>query len=274
MRLFITLLLISAFSIAAQVTLPRPSPKATVSQTIGITDIAITYSRPGVKGREIWGKVVPYNEVWRAGANEATTITFSDSVTVEGTQLPAGTYSLHIIPTATEWTIILNKDAKPWMAYSYKQENEVVRIKTKPQASDMRERLLFTFDELTDNSCRLVLEWEKIKLAFKIEVESQSLTLAKARTAISWAPMMQAANYCLDNNVNLDEAMKWIDVSIMLTENYWNCRVKAQLLAKAGKTADAVKIMDKAMEYSKGMQSPPFDLARMQELLADWKKKK
>lgn len=160
------------------------------------------------------------------------------------------------------------------MTYSYKQENEAVRFKVKPQTGDMQERMMFTFDDLTDNSGRIIMAWEKIRLSFKIEVESQSLTLAKARTAIGWAPMMQAANYCVENNVNLDEAMKWVDISIMLTENYWNCRVKAQLLAKAGKTSDAVKMMDKAFDYSKGMQSPPFDLARMQELSADWKKKK
>ena len=261
-------------SAQAQMTVPRPSPNATVTQTIGITDVSISYSRPGVKGREIWGKLVPYNAVWRTGANENTTITFSDTVKIDGNKLAPGTYGLQTIPNTDEWTVILSKDAKLWGAFNYKQEDDALRFKVKPQAAEFLERMRFTFEDITDNSAMVCLQWEKLKVAFKIEVETQANTLAKARSVVAWQPSMQAANYCLENNINLDEAMKWIDVSIAIKENYSNLRVKALLLVKANKTPDAIKFMEKALGYAKAMPEPPFNMKQTEEMLADWKKKK
>lgn len=261
-------------SLQAQMVIPRPSPKATVTQSIGITDVSISYSRPGVKGREIWGKLVPYNEVWRAGANENTTITFSDTMKFEGTKLAPGTYGLQMIPNAEEWTVVLSKDAKLWGAFNYKPENDALRFKVKPQTGDMVERMRFTFEDVTDNSAMVILQWEKLKVAFKIEAETQANTLAKARSVIAWQPSMQAANYCLENDINLDEAMKWIDISISIKENYSNVRVKAMLLAKFNKMPDAIKTMEKALQYAKSLPEPPFNLKPTEEMLADWKKKK
>lgn len=259
---------------AQQMAIPRPSPKSTVTQTVGITDLSISYSRPGVKGREIWGKLVPYNEVWRTGANENTTITFSDTVKIEGTKLAPGTYGLQAIPGADEWAVILSKDAKLWGAFNYKPENDALRFKVKPQAGDFTERMQFTFADITDNSAMVVLQWEKIKVAFKVEVETQALVLAKARAAIGWQATMQAANYCLENDINLDEAMKWIDISISIKENYSNVRVKAMLLAKFNKMPDAIKIMEKAIQFAKALPEPPFNMKQSEDMLAEWKKKK
>lgn len=261
-------------SLVAQVAVPRPSPKATVSQTVGITDMSISYSRPGVKGREIWGKLVPYNEVWRTGANENTTITFSDSVKIEGTKLAPGTYGLQTIPGADAWTVILSKDAKLWGAFNYKPENDALRFKVKTQSSEFTERMEFSFADVTDNSAMIVLRWEKLKIAFKVEVETQALVLAKARLAINPQAALQAATYCLDNDVNLDEAMKWIDISIAIKENYSNVRVKALLLAKFNKMPDAIKLMEKAVQYGKAQPEPPFNLKVTEDMLAEWKKKK
>ncbi|MBL7994223.1 DUF2911 domain-containing protein [bacterium] len=261
-------------SLDAQIAIPRQSPKATVTQTVGITEVSIAYSRPGVKGREIWGKLVPYNEIWRTGANENTTITFNDTMKIEGTKLAPGTYGLQTIPNADEWTVVLSKDAKLWGAFNYKPENDALRFKVKPQAAEMVERLRFSFEDVTENSALVTLQWEKQKVAFKIEVETQTYTIAKARTAIAWQPSMQAANYCLENNVNLDEAMKWIDISLAISENYSNLRVKAQLLVKFNKTPEAIKAMEKALSYAKAMPEPPFNLKQTEEMLAEWKKKK
>ena len=136
---------------AQQMAIPRPSPKATVTQTVGITDMSISYSRPGVKGREIWGKLVPFDAVWRTGANENTTITFSDTVKIEGTKLAPGTYGFQTIPNANEWTIVLSKDAKLWGAFNYKPENDALRFKVKPQTGAFTERMQFSFADVTEN---------------------------------------------------------------------------------------------------------------------------
>lgn len=147
----------------------RPSPPATVSLAIGGNDIVVNYSSPSVKGREIWGKLVPYNEVWRTGANENTTISFSKPVKVEGQSLSAGTYGLHTIPAAGEWTVIFSKDYKAWGSYSYKQDNDALRVKVKPQSGDFQERLTFAIEKQNDKNANVVLTWEKLKLSFKVE---------------------------------------------------------------------------------------------------------
>jgi hypothetical protein len=149
---------------------PRPSPNAAVSQTIGFTDVAVTYCRPGVKGRVIWGDLVPYDKVWRTGANEATTITFSDDVMIEGQKLAKGKYGVFTIPTKTTWTVIFNKTAQQWGAYQYKPEDDVLRVTVTPKEGAFQERMLFTFDNLSDKSAQLVLSWEKLQVPVKIEV--------------------------------------------------------------------------------------------------------
>ena len=149
---------------------PRLSPNASVSQTIGLTDVAVTYCRPGVKGRVIWGDLVPYDKVWRTGANEATTFSCSDDVMIEGQKLAKGKYSLHTIPTATTWTVIFNKVAEQWGSYSYKQDEDALRVTVTPREGAFQERLCFTFENLADASAQLVLSWEKLQVPIKIEV--------------------------------------------------------------------------------------------------------
>src|SRR6476659_3580953 len=138
--------------LAQQVDFPRPSPNASVSQMVGITEITLHYSRPGVKNRKIWGGLVPYGEVWRTGANENTTISFSTPVKIDGHELAAGTYGLQTIPTASDWTVIFSKDAELWGAFDYKQEHDALRIQATPRPADMQERMSFDFTDLTDTS--------------------------------------------------------------------------------------------------------------------------
>ncbi len=265
------MILFAATTVHAQLQIPRASPKASVMQTVGITDMTITYCRPGVKGREIWGKLVPYGQVWRTGANENTAITFSDSVRINGQSVPAGTYGIQTIPGENEWTIILSKDADAWGSYSYKEENDFLRMTVKPEPAPMTERLTFLFEDVTDNSALVVMQWEKRRVAFKVEVDTRSLALAAARKAVDWRTPYQAAQLCADQGINLDEGLRWIDISIAIEPTYWNHTVKARLQEKSGKTADAIKTMETAITMAKKMQNAPGNMAQMQTLLAEWK---
>ena len=149
----------------------RVSPKAMVKQTIGFTDVIIDYSRPGVKGRTIWGNLVPYNVVWRAGADEATKLTFSTDVKINGKSLKAGSYSFFVIPTKNNWTLIFNKVATQWGAFEYNESEDVFRIEVTPEDGNFQEWLSYTITKTVDNSAIIRLEWEKIKVPFTVEVE-------------------------------------------------------------------------------------------------------
>jgi len=267
----------SQHAAAQQARFPQPSPSAKLTQTVGIADITVSYSRPGIKGREVWGKLVPFDQLWRTGANMATSIEFSEEVKVEGQKVPAGKYAFFTIPGKTEWTVILNKNWNQGGTGAYKQEEDVVRVKVKPVAlGENHEWLHFDIDELTDNSATLALYWEKLKVPVKLEVDTKELTLSKARAAVSWIPPMQFANYCLQNNTNLDEAMKMIDISLAIQETYRNTVVKARLLEKKGASAKAetLKVYEKAVALGKAQKEAPFDLADVEKALAELKAKK
>lgn len=267
------MILAAGSALAQQVDLPRPSPKATVSQTVGVTEMSISYSRPGVKGRKIWGGLVPYGEVWRTGANENTTITFSTPVKVGGKELPAGTYGLQTIPAEGDWTVILSKDAQLWGAFNYKPENDALRFRVKPQPAEHRERMAFDFEDVTDNSAQVVLHWEKLKVPFTVEVDTPKLVMEKVGSAVRWQTPYQAANYCIQNNTCLAEASRWLDASIALQENFTNLRAKAMLLAKSNKK-DAVTYGERALAAAKTAQQQPNpqQVQELEAMVADWKK--
>lgn len=170
--LFVTLLLCTNFSFAQNGKQEvRISPKAEIMQQIGFTDVRIVYSRPGVKGRTIWGKLVPYDAVWRAGANEATKITFSTDVTIEGKKLKKGSYSFFTIPGKNEWTIIFNKVADQWGAFEYNESEDALRVKVKTEENNWQEWLSYTIFKTSDTTAVIRLEWEKLKIPFKVEVK-------------------------------------------------------------------------------------------------------
>lgn len=272
-------LLVSAHNLFAQaVRFPSPSSGAVVKQSIGITDVTITYSRPGVKGREVWGKLVPYNELWRTGANMATVLEVTDEVMIEGQKLPAGKYSLFTIPAQTgEWTLVINRNPALGGTAGYKQEEDVFRTKVKPQMQTAsREWLEFSFEDLTDSSANVVLYWERLRLPIKMTVATQELTFAKARNAVANAQgaNLGFANYALQTNSNLDEALKMTDASIAVQETYRNNVIKARILEKMGKKADAVKFLEKGVKMGKEMKTAPFDLADNEKMLAAWKSAK
>jgi hypothetical protein len=262
---------------AQQLDLPRPSPKATVSQTVGLTDVTIAYCRPGVKGRVIWGGLVPYDQVWRTGANEATTITFADDVTIEGTTLPAGTYGLFTIPGKDEWTVIFNKGAKQWGAYEYKQTEDVLRIKAKPQPAPFHELMTFSFSAVSSESAQVALNWENLQVAFTFKVATIDKVLAASRKAVAdakpddWRTPYRAAAFCLDNNVNLAEAKGWLVKSVSAKETMYNLSGQARMLAMEGKKADAIALAKKAIAIGKAAD-PKADTSMVDNLIKEWEK--
>jgi hypothetical protein len=278
-RLIATVALLSLASAAwaQQLDLPRPSPKATVAQTVGLTDVTITYCRPGVKGRMIWGGLVPYDQVWRTGANEATTITFGDDVTIEGNKLPAGTYGLFTIPGKDEWTVIFNKGAKQWGAYEYKQDQDVLRIKVRPQPAVFHELMTFSFPTVSTESAQVALNWENLQVAFSFKVDTIEKVLAAARKAVSeakpddWRTSYRAAAFCLDNKVNLAEAKTWLDKSVATKETMYNLSGQARLLAMEGKKADAIALAKKAITVGKEAD-PKADTSMVDNLIKEWEK--
>jgi hypothetical protein len=268
------LLVPSAF---AELKLPRVSQKSTVTQTVGLTDITITYSRPGVKGRVIWGGLVPYDQVWRTGANEATSIVFSQDVTINGKPLPAGTYSLHTIPGKTSWTIIFNKKADQWGSYEYDATQDALRVQAAPASGPNQEWMEFSFPELTTDAATVELAWEKVRVPFKIETKTTEQALASIRQALAgevkeWNVPYGAASFAFNNNLdNKPEAMKWVDQSIALKEVFWNLRLKAQMLGKDGKTKDAVAVGEKAVIVGKTDEDAAGEIPKLEKQIADWK---
>jgi hypothetical protein len=282
---------------APAVRLPRPSQKASIMQTVGVTDITITYSRPGVKGRKIWGDppatakagtatlddsttrakdapIVPYGHVWRTGANEATTFTVTDDVLINGQKLPAGNYSLHTIPGRDEWTIIFNSDAGQWGSFSYDEKKDVLRVKAKPQAvSDNQEWLQYSFPSVTANSAQVLIRWEKVAVPFTVEIPNvDALMRTKIDAAIAanptdWRIPLQVANQYA-NDDKWDEALKWVEQSIKVKETYQNLAGKASLLYAAGRKGEAFAVAEQAIKRGK---ADNVDTARMEKRLADWK---
>lgn len=270
-----TAVVLPSAAVAQQIDLPRPSPKATVSQTVGVTEFTLAYGRPAVRERKIWGGLVPYGEVWRTGANENTTLKASTAFKINGQELSAGVYGVQTIPNADEWTVILSKDSQEWGAYSYKPENDAVRFTVKPEAAEHAERLSFSFEDVTDDKAEVVLRWEKVQVPFTLEVDTAKLTAERAKSAIRWQTPYQAANYCLQNDTCLDDAGRWLDASLALQEVYPNLRAKALLLSKKQDWKGAAAWGEKAIAAAKASQTPPpaDAIKELEGWVADWKKK-
>ncbi|MDQ2970886.1 MAG: DUF2911 domain-containing protein [Acidobacteriota bacterium] len=235
---------------------PDASPKATVTQTVGMTDIAIVYNRPAVNKRKIWGGLVPYKEVWRAGANENTTISFSSPATVGGKPIGAGTYGVHMFPTESDWTIAFSTQHNAWGSFSYDAKEDAVRITVQPRTTEFAERLSYRFDDPTENSVTAVMYWEKLEVPFSIAVDTKAVTLASIREQLRglprffWQGWNQAASWALRNDGNLDEGLAWSDESLKLNENFQNLRVRASLLEKKGDTKAAAALRERSLKLA------------------------
>lgn len=276
-----TLLTLGALPSQAQErgnTLPRVSPNATVSQTIGVTNVEITYGRPSVRGRTIYGDLIPYDEIWRTGANEATTISFSSPVQVEGEPLDAGTYSLFTIPGQDTWTIVFNDEPEQWGAYEYDSSQDVLRVEVTPESAEMREMLTFTFDNVTDTSATVVLHWAETRVPFEITVNTPEVIQARAEEAISegndWQTPLRYASYALENEVLTKTALQWVDQSIEREERFENLAVKARLLASQGEYEQAISTAEAALSRGEERNDPPNGLQELQQDVEEWESRR
>jgi hypothetical protein len=268
----------------AQLATPLPSPNAAVSQTVGVTKIEVVYSRPHVKGptrredRVIWGGLVPYDKVWRTGANAVTKITFDGDVMVEGQKLAAGSYGLYTIPGKTEWTVIFNKvsTGDP----DYVADKDALRVKVKPVAVEMKELFTISFPAVSATSATLALSWEKLRVPVSITVDTNARFLANAKDAVAkakaddWRTPLIAARYLYDNKVALDDAAKWLEKSIAIKATFGNLSVKANALAAEGKTKDAIAMAEKALAAGAVAEQKPSPeaIAALEKKIAEWKK--
>jgi len=302
---FLTLFAI-AFSVSAQVRppVPRPSQKATVSQTLGTTDVSIIYSRPAVKGRVIYGDwptavtgegtldnqntrpagapIVPWGHVWRSGANEATLFTVADDVTINGQPLAAGKYSFHSIPAKDgEWTLIFNKDDGQWGSFTYDPAKDALRVKTKAVPADNQELLGYTIEPLNDKSATVNLRWEKLRVPFTVEVKDVvGTTMARLKAYVAdgkadeWQRPLNAAMYAKQAKLNddatrwFDQSLKAIDMQIAAKPTFVNYRAKANILLNAGRNQEAIAIAEKAVEVGKAEKA---DTSALEKRIAELK---
>lgn len=255
---------------SALMNLPRPSQHAVLTQRVGITDITVNYHRPLINGRKVWGNLVPYGQVWRAGANENTTITFADAVSIEGQPLAKGTYGLHMIPGENEWIVIFSKANTSWGSFTYNQAEDALRVTVKPQPTDMHEALTYDFDEVKPDATVLTLRWEKVAVPVHIGVNTHDIVAENLRGQLrglpqyAWDGWDDSANYLLAEKYDYDDALKYSDRSLQVEERYDNLMTKSQVLDAMGKKdqSEATKKMALAKAnavqmhvYARGLQN-------------------
>jgi hypothetical protein len=262
-------------SALADLDLPRPSPSAKVSQVVGLTEVSVDYSSPAVKGRKIWGGLVPYDQMWRTGANQATKITFSKDVIFAGKPVPAGTYALFTIPSKNAWTVVLNKKVdQSGTGRDYKADLDLVRVQVHAKSAPFRERMTFLFSDFTDDKASLDLEWEKLRVAIPIQVLTSEQALANIATSIdgTWRTFAFAARYMLETKKDYDTGLKYIDQSLALKEDWLNLWVKASLLAAKHDYKDAYALAEKSYQLGQKAEFFFFE-ADVKKALSEWKKK-
>lgn len=276
------LLLVLAFApiLAAdpQEIFPKLSPKASVSQTIGTTTVSIEYHRPAARGRKIWGELVPFGQVWRTGANEATTIRFSDPVRVAGRQVPAGAYALFTIPGPETWTVILNKRWRQFGAYDYQPKDDVVRLEVKPKVvKEHTEWLTYEIYPASRGSAYIDLYWEKMRVDFLVDVDVDAIVSARMRRAMEaaggrdWKIYAEAAEYFYNQERELSQALGWAERSVKIQENPRNLTIKARLLRELGRGGEAFQVLERALNLARAQRAPASVVQPIQDLLAQWR---
>ncbi|MBA3633587.1 MAG: DUF2911 domain-containing protein [Acidobacteria bacterium] len=273
--MLLILVLFGVSNLFAQLTLPRASPRQSISQTVGDTTVSIIYHRPNVKGREIWGKLVPFGEVWRTGANEATTFEVSNDVKISGQTLPKGKYSLHTIPNKDEWIVIFNKTSDQWGSFDYDVKQDALRVNVKPMAADFKESMSIEFENVTDNTTQVAIGWEKVRVPFTIDVGGVSKRILETARRNMGSIPIQAANYVINSKLtaNYDEALGWLNESLRVSETYGALVSKSRLLNEMGKKDEAIKTAERAIQVGKA-SDPQANTSGLENLLKEWKAKK
>jgi len=271
---FLAIAALVALPAAAQLKLPAVSQHASITQTVGLTDITIIYSRPGVKGRAIFGGLVPYGKVWRTGANLATQFVVSTDVNVEGQKLPAGTYSFHTIPGPDQWTIIFNKDAGQWGSFSYDQAKDALRVTVKPEKAPMTEWMSFDFPQISTDSATVVIRWADVAVPFTVNANTTANVMASARAAVAaakaddWQTPYRSGTFALENG-QMAEAKQWSDAAVKTNENLSTLWLRARIQQKEGHTAEAKKTGELALSKQTDKDNKDF-VGEIKKQMAGW----
>ncbi|WP_177233605.1 DUF2911 domain-containing protein [Stigmatella erecta] len=271
------LMTLAASPALAQLALPPASPSSKVTQVVGLTEISVDYASPAVKGRKIWGGLVPWDQVWRTGANAATKITFGNDVTFGGKPVPAGTYAVVTIPTEKGWTVVLNKELGLFGGgKSYDAKDDVVRVSATVSEIPARERLTFLFSNTTDDQTSLDLEWEKLRVSVPVQVKTAELAQQNIKAAVenSWRSLANAGRYVADSSKDYPTALKYLDNSLAIQSHWYNNWLKADVLARSGKYAEARKFAQTSWDLGQKDGGNFFFKDTVAKALADWKGKK
>ena len=256
------LLLLGSFGLAQSfvLDLPRPSQHAVITQRIGITDVTINYHRPMVNKRKVWGGLVPYGQVWRAGANENTTIKFTDPVTIEGKPLAAGAYGLHMIPGENEWTVIFSRNSTSWGSFTYNQAEDALRVTVKPQAAEFHEALTYDFDDVNPDSAVVTLRWEKVAVPFKVGVNTHEIVEQNLHNQLrglaqyTLGGMGRRGQLPAPGENRSGRGLTYSDKSIQNEARYDNFMTKSQVLDALGRKEEATTARDKALTMANAIQ--------------------
>ncbi len=262
------------FAQTPKVDFPAASPTATLKQHIGLTNIELVYSRPSVKGRVIYGGIVPYNVVWRTGANASTKISFSTAVKLNGTEVPAGKYALFTIPGETEWMVIISKDTNSFGAFGYKQDSDLARFKATPvKLAEPVETFTVDFNDIRDESATLNLVWEKTRVPIKLEVEVVSKVVPQVEAAMASPDKkqpqfyFQAATFYFNHDLDLKKALAWLDTGLADKPRiaYELLNLKARILAKQGDKEAAIAAAKQSSELAVQAEGPNSSFVKMNQ---------
>lgn len=272
--------LAAAASAQPPMMLPRASPSATVTQAVGYSTVTVAYSRPAVKGRAIWGGLVPYGQVWRTGANEATTVEFSADARFGGKTLPKGTYALFILPAEKEWTFIFSKQTKAWGSFTYDAKDDVLRVNAAVQAAPPQERLEIGFEDLSDSGSTLYVHWDKAKAGIPLTFEFLETAKARIKEMLPKAkaddpyPWLGAGRFYWTYKVDRKQGMAWVEKSIAIKPIHNNLWAKAEMLAEDGKLAEAKAAGKQARDAAAKDPTAQGQLAVIDAALARWESPK
>lgn len=271
---FLVVVLLSSAPLMAQrdlLSTPEASPKAQVSQFIGLSQISVTYHRPMANGREVWGKLVPYGRMWRTGANENTVVTLTHDATVNGSPLPAGTYGLHMIPTEKAWTVVFSKDHHSWGSYFYDEANDALRVTAEANTAEHQEAMSFTFNEIKSDACDLEMTWADVSVAITFAFDVPALVVSNMELELmgvaGFYPQgwQEIATYAVNNEVALDKADGWLNRAMSRGKTFTGLSTQATLYQLQGKTKEADALMDEALAMGTEAQVNAYGYQLMNE---------
>ncbi len=274
----LALLILCGVTVSAQIETPAPSPLSTIEQKVGLSDVSITYSRPSVKGRTVFGDLVQYGEMWRWGANASTKFTTSDDIKIEGHDVPAGTYAMYAIPGQETWTIVIHKNTSYWGTggSKYKESEDLVRFEVKANSSYpvKVETMTFQFSNITTSGCDIEFMWENTQLSMKVETQVDAQVMKEIEMkmkGVSSATYYQAARYYYENDKDMNKAFEWINKALVDNEKFWMVRLKALIQAKMGDYAGAIETAKRSKTLAE--EAGNKDYVRMNDKsIAEWKK--